>query len=208
MLNGNMNNTKNLLLIAIIATTLVMGTSVVPMQSYADRDNDDHKKDNDFKSKIIASYESDKKSASQEMDQDNFCYRGDDCEQANQGQQLVGKDNEAKGFNDQSDNLALSSNGAGTGTGNRTTPTPTPTPKTCVECFTTAFAGLTQQQIKTVVEALGGSGSSIQSLCNLESIDGPILTTSLLSVGVSQATITALIDCLLSAGVTITGSRG
>ena len=27
---------------------------------------------------------------------------GEDCEQANQGQQIVGKDNEATGFNDQS----------------------------------------------------------------------------------------------------------
>ena len=39
-----MNNTESLLLIAIIAATLVMGTTVIPMQSYADRDNNDHKK--------------------------------------------------------------------------------------------------------------------------------------------------------------------
>jgi hypothetical protein len=58
------------------------------------------------------------------MDQDNLCYRGDDCEQANQGQQIVGKDNDAKGFNDQSDNLALSTSA----TGNGTTPPPTPSP--------------------------------------------------------------------------------
>ena len=46
-----MNNTKSILLVAIITATLVMGTSVIPMQSYADRgDNDNHKKDNDFKS--------------------------------------------------------------------------------------------------------------------------------------------------------------
>ena len=114
-----MNNTKSILLIAIIAATLVMGTSVIPMQSYADRDNnDDHKKDKDFKSSIIAGSESAKKSASQHQDQDNFCYRGDDdCQQANDGQQIVGKDNEAAGFNDQSDNLAASTS-AGTGTGN------------------------------------------------------------------------------------------
>ncbi len=31
--------------------------------------------------------------------------RGQDCEQANQGQQIVGKDNEATGFNDQSVNF-------------------------------------------------------------------------------------------------------
>ena len=104
--------------------------SLIPMQSYADRDNDNHKKNDDFKSKIIASSESDEKRASQHQDQDNLCYRGDDCQQANQGQQIVGKDNEAKGFNDQSDNVPLSALGAGTGTGNGTTPTPTPTPTT------------------------------------------------------------------------------
>src|SRR4051812_20160745 len=105
-----MNNTGNLLLIVIITATLIMGTSVIPMQSYAERGDSDHKKDNDFKSKISASYESDKKRANQDMDQDNFCYRSDDCQQANQGQQIVGKDNDAKGFNDQSDNSEASDN--------------------------------------------------------------------------------------------------
>ena len=98
-----MNNTRNLLLITIVTATLVMGTSVIPMQSYADQ----HKKTGDFKSSIKASFDSDKRSASQHMDQDNFCYRSDNCNQANQGQQVVGKDNDAKGFNDQSDNIAL-----------------------------------------------------------------------------------------------------
>jgi hypothetical protein len=46
------------------------------------------------------------------MDQDNFCYRGDECQQANQGQQIIGEDNDAKGFNDQSDNLDLESENA------------------------------------------------------------------------------------------------
>ena len=39
-----MNNTKSILLVAIIAATLIMGTSVIPMQSYADRDNKRTKK--------------------------------------------------------------------------------------------------------------------------------------------------------------------
>ena len=98
-----MNNTRNLLLITIVTATLVMGTSVIPMQSYADQ----HKKNSDFKPSIKASFDSDKRSASQHQDQDNFCYRSDNCNQANQGQQVVGKDNDAKEFNDQSDNIAL-----------------------------------------------------------------------------------------------------
>jgi hypothetical protein len=107
--------------VAIITATLVLGTSAIPMQSYADKDNKDYKKtkdnkeDNkdykktkDHKSSINEKTKVDKKSANQHMDQDNFCYRGDNCEQANQGQQIIGEDNDAKGFNDQSDNLDLS----------------------------------------------------------------------------------------------------
>ena len=102
-----MNNTKNILLVALITATLVLGTSVIPMQSYADRDDDDnHKNTKDFKSKTSASSDSDKKSAGQHQDQDNVCYRGNDtCTQANEAQELIGKDNDAFGFNDQSDNL-------------------------------------------------------------------------------------------------------
>jgi hypothetical protein len=114
-----MNNTINILLVAIITATLLTGTSVIPMQSFADKGNDDdHKKTKDFKSSIKESSDSSKKSAKQHQDQDNFCYRGDDCEQANQGQQIIGENNDAKGFNDQSDNLALSEDGNGAGNGN------------------------------------------------------------------------------------------
>ena len=86
-------------MIATITSLLVMGTSLIPMQSYAGGASDD------YKSKIKSSTYADKKSASQHMDQDNFCYRGAECQQANQGQQIVGEDNDAKGFNDQSLNI-------------------------------------------------------------------------------------------------------
>jgi hypothetical protein len=93
-----MNKTKNILLIAAITSLLMMGTSVIPMQSYAG----EHKKTGDLKASIKASSEVDKKSANQHLDQNNFCYRSDNCNQANQAQQLVGENNEATGFNDQS----------------------------------------------------------------------------------------------------------
>ena len=38
----------------------------------------------------------------QHLDQDNFCYRSPGCVQGNQGAQISGNDNTAKGFNDQS----------------------------------------------------------------------------------------------------------
>ena len=198
-----MNNTKSLLLIAIITATLVMGTSVLPMQSYADRDNnDDHKKTKDFKSSIIAGSESDKKSASQRQDQDNFCYRGDDCEQANQGQQIVGKDNDAKGFNDQSENLAVTAAAAGagngTGTGNGTTPTPTP--KTCEECLMTFLTHDQQERLLSIanVESLAVfCVKATESTMNSESQFSELLK----GIGVSQDNITQLIACLKDAGI-------
>jgi hypothetical protein len=84
------------------------------MKSFAGED--EHKKTKDFKSSISEKTQISKKSANQHQDQDNFCYRGDDCEQANQGQQIIGEDNDAKGFNDQSDNLELSELDNATGT--------------------------------------------------------------------------------------------
>jgi hypothetical protein len=102
---------KNLLLAVFISSLLIVGTSITPMQSYADQ----HKKTDDYKISIKAISEVEKKSASQKLDQDNFCYRGENCQQANEGQQIVGKDNEANGFNDQSKNVQQSVN-----------PTPTP----------------------------------------------------------------------------------
>jgi hypothetical protein len=125
---------------AAIAMLLIMGTSVIPTQSYA---YGDHKKTGELKSSIKAGTEGvdvDKKSSSQHQDQDNFCYRGDDCQQANDGQQVAGKDNEASGFNDQSKNLQSTptpsspgngdGSGNGNGTGANTQPGPTVVPTT------------------------------------------------------------------------------
>ena len=96
------NTRKNVLLMASITLLLVMGTAITPIQSYA---SDEHEKTGDAKSSIKSDNEVDKKSANQKMDKDNFCYRDDNCQQANQGQQIVGKDNDATGFNDQSKNI-------------------------------------------------------------------------------------------------------
>ena len=115
-----------------------MGTSVIPMQSYAGGSDLQHKSVGDVKDSVKKDAKSEK--ANQHLSQENACYRDDDCQQANEGQQIVGKDNEANGFNDQSANLppTLSSNGAatGTGVGNGTAPTPTPTTATLNICKT------------------------------------------------------------------------
>ena len=100
-----MNNTNKMLMIAAITSLLVMGTSLVQMKSFAG--GEEHKKTKDFKSSVSEKTQVSKKGANQHMDQDNFAYRSNGSNQANQGQQIIGEDNDAKGFNDQSDNLEL-----------------------------------------------------------------------------------------------------
>ncbi len=133
-----MNNTKSILFIATITLLLIMGTTIIPVQSYADRDNDENKKYNDNNPKTSASSQTDKKSASQHQDQDNVCYRGNEtCTQANQGQETIGKDNKEFGFNDQSINVQQST----TTTTPTQPPTPGPTPtilNVCKEVTNTA----------------------------------------------------------------------
>jgi hypothetical protein len=181
-----MNNTKNILLIALITATLILGTSVIPMQSYADED----KITKDSKSSIKASTEVDKKSASQKLDQENFCYRGDDCEQANQGQQIVGKDNEAKGFNDQSKNIQQSLTPTATpAPGNGTTPAPL----TCEECISSH--NLPTQAITTVTFACERANQPGESI----GLTGFI--NALGASGVDINTSLDLVQCLKDLGV-------
>jgi hypothetical protein len=51
-----------------------------------------------------------KQNVKQHMGQDNFCLRSDDCKQADESQQIVGEDNAATGFNDQSNTIATPTN--------------------------------------------------------------------------------------------------
>jgi hypothetical protein len=39
-----MNNTKNILLVAAITSLLIVGTSIIPAQLFADKDDDEIKK--------------------------------------------------------------------------------------------------------------------------------------------------------------------
>ena len=68
-----MNNTKKILLITAIASLLIMGTSIIPIQSYTDMDNKNIKKNSDFDSKINANSVTEENGANQHMNQDNFC---------------------------------------------------------------------------------------------------------------------------------------
>ncbi len=91
------------------------------------------------------------------------------------------KDNEASGFNDQSENLAVSAAaaaGAGnvTGTGNGTTPTPPPIQiEGCEGCFITLVSGsatnanalISLLETQGITVTLGAQGPNFHSLINL-----------------------------------------
>ncbi len=54
-----MKNTNKMLMMAACTLLLVMGTSIIPMQSFADRGDYKDEKGNDLKSKLSAIAESD-----------------------------------------------------------------------------------------------------------------------------------------------------
>jgi hypothetical protein len=92
-----------------------MGSNLVPVQSYVAVDIDgDYKTTKDYKDSIKKDVYAESDKTDQHLGQDNLCYRGDDCEQANEGEQVEGKDNAASGFNDQSKNAQQSPPAAGT----------------------------------------------------------------------------------------------
>ena len=101
-----------LLLIAALASLFVTEPNLVPAQSFATAagdgggvDNGDDKTTKDFEDSIDKDENAELDRTSQHLGQDDLCYKGDGCEQANEGQQIEGKDNEASGFNDQSKNI-------------------------------------------------------------------------------------------------------
>lgn len=68
-----MNNTKKILLMTAIASLLIIGTNIIPIQSYASMDDKNIKKNSDFDSKINAISGTEENRENQHMDQDNFC---------------------------------------------------------------------------------------------------------------------------------------
>ena len=102
-----MKNTINLFIVALIASSLILGTNIIPTQSYAVKDNSDsHDETDDWGGDFSKDSNSNSKT-NQDLDQDNLCYRSPECQQANDAQQIEGNDNEATGFNDQSKNFDI-----------------------------------------------------------------------------------------------------
>src|SRR5580765_1243496 len=91
-------------LIAALASLFVAGPNLAPVQLYAASpsdgggDNGDYKITKDYKNTIHKDTNAESDSTKQHVGQDNLCYRSPECKQANEGQQLEGKDNAANGF--------------------------------------------------------------------------------------------------------------
>ena len=104
-----MNILQCLLMLSALASLLVTGSNMVPVQSYASAagggNNGDYKITKDYKDSIHKDVDSKSDSTNQHSSQGNLCYKDDGCEQADEGQQVDGKDNTASGFNDQSKNI-------------------------------------------------------------------------------------------------------
>ena len=62
-----MKNTKNLFIIALIASSLILGTNIIPMQSYAVKDNSDSHDETDDWGEDFSKDSSSK--ANQDLDQ-------------------------------------------------------------------------------------------------------------------------------------------
>lgn len=131
-----MNILQSLLMLSALTSLLVTGPNLVPVQSYAaagDSDNrDDKKSTKDYENSIHKDVNAKSEITDQHLNQDSLCYRSPECKQANEGQQIAGKDNTANGFNDQSKNIEQQQQQSAispTSPGNGTTP-PTPGPST------------------------------------------------------------------------------
>jgi 3-oxoacyl-ACP reductase-like protein len=173
-------------------------------------DKDDYKITKDYKERIQKDVNAKSSKTNQHLGQDTLCYKDDDCEQTTEGEQIKGKDNEAKGFNDQNLNVQQDATATPTTTSTPTTTptpgngtTPTPTPRTCVECFTTALSSLTPTQLTSFIDRFSEAGT-IASLCDVSSFSASLITSLLVGFGVNPTEITTLLNCLRAAGVTVT----
>ena len=118
-------------MLSTLTSLMATGPNLSPVQSFAaaaDGDSGDHKTTKDYKDSIHKDIDSKSERTNQHSSQDNLCYRGDGCEQANEGQQIKGRDNAASGLNDQGKSIENQQNlGIHQQLRQRTTPPVTPT---------------------------------------------------------------------------------
>jgi hypothetical protein len=128
------------ILAAVIASLMLAGTILAPIQSYAaaKRGSEaDFPDTSSLKHAVRDGVSANLSHRDQHLNQQNLCYRTNTCRQSDVGQNTQGNDNQVTGFADQSDNLQQSI------TANNTTPTLTPTPTTATLTVTKVVSGNT-----------------------------------------------------------------
>ena len=100
-----------------VASVLVAGTVLAPIQSFARSGN--FADTPSLKHSILDGVSVNLKHRDQHMNQENLCYRDNTCRDANAGHNTLGNDNSVTGFADQSHNIQQSA------AANKTTPTTT-----------------------------------------------------------------------------------
>jgi hypothetical protein len=192
-------------MIAAIPLLLMTGASLISMQVHAGSGYEKQEDSDDYK---------DPKSTTQihteraSLNQENTCYSGDYCQQAYNGQQATGKDNDASGFNDQSKNTPqhpaapFLTQPPSQNTNKNPTPAPIPIPnaKTCLECFT---SHLTPAQISQLESIVG----PIHEFLRFFNAANPIVDTSLASLltatidNIDQPTVNSIVESLRNIGL-------
>jgi hypothetical protein len=98
----------NIVLAAVAATSLMLtGTILMLIQPYASGISNPSLRD------AFDEIRADLNSTSQSINQDNICFKSDNCRQSEVGQNTKGNDNSVTGFADQSDNLQQSAPATG-----------------------------------------------------------------------------------------------
>jgi hypothetical protein len=91
--------------IAAVASLLLAGTLLAPIQSFAGRSRGGFPDTSSLKHGIRDGISVNLEHRDQHMNEENLCYRANTCRQSNVGQNTQGNDNKVTGFTDQSDNI-------------------------------------------------------------------------------------------------------
>jgi hypothetical protein len=96
------------ILAAVIASLMLAGTILAPIQSYAaaKRGSEaDFPDTSSLKHAVRDGVSANLSHRDQHLNQQNLCYRANTCRQSDVGQNTLGNDNQVTGFADQSDNI-------------------------------------------------------------------------------------------------------
>jgi hypothetical protein len=137
---------------AVLASLMLAGTILAPIQSYAAAirgTEADFPDTSSLKHAVRDGVSANLSHKDQHMNQQNLCYRANTCRQSDVGQNTLGNDNQVTGFADQSDNIqqaaptnqTTNQTGGGGGGGSGTT-----------SCVTLTISGLTSGSVNQTAD--------------------------------------------------------